>query len=140
MVLTDSQKIGFGLICLGIGFVCLGMILLFDSSLIAIGNTLFLVGLYFSIGFQRTISLFTKPDRIRGTICFFLGALLVMLRWGLIGIIIEIFGFFNLFGNFLPTVVAFTRQMPGATYVLDNPIIAPIVDFLAGKNSARYSV
>lgn len=60
MVLEDNQKIGIGLICLGLVFVVLGIILLFDASLIAIGNTLFLAGLCFAIGFKRTLNLFTR--------------------------------------------------------------------------------
>jgi hypothetical protein len=60
MALEDNQKIGIGLICLGLAFVLLGVVLLFDSSLIAIGNALFLAGLCFAIGFKRTINLFTR--------------------------------------------------------------------------------
>lgn len=62
MVLEDNQKIGIGLICLGLGFVCLGVMLLFDASLIAIGNTLFLAGLCFAIGIKRTVTLFTRLE------------------------------------------------------------------------------
>jgi hypothetical protein len=60
MVLEDNQKIGIGLICLGLGFVSLGVVLIFDASLIAIGNALFLAGLCFAIGFKRTLTLFTR--------------------------------------------------------------------------------
>ena len=37
MVLTENQKIGFGLICLGAIFVALGVVMLFDTAMIAIG-------------------------------------------------------------------------------------------------------
>ena len=60
MGLDDNQKIGVGLISLGIGFIFLGVILFFDAAMIAIGNILFLVGLCFSIGVKRTLSLFTR--------------------------------------------------------------------------------
>ena len=60
MVLEDNQKIGIGLICLGLGFLTLGILLFFDSSLILIGNSLFLAGLCFAIGIQRTMTLFTR--------------------------------------------------------------------------------
>jgi hypothetical protein len=60
MVLDDNQKIGVGLITLGLGFVVLGVILFFDAAMIAIGNILFLVGLCFSIGVKRSLSLFTR--------------------------------------------------------------------------------
>ena len=140
MVLEDNQKIGIGLICLGLGFVTLGVVLLFDASLIAIGNTLFLAGLCFAIGVKRTITLFTRRDRIRGTICFFLGIVLVIMRWGLIGMSIEAFGFLNLFGNFLPTVLTVARQIPGLSTVLDFPVVSQAADFIAGKTRPKYSV
>jgi hypothetical protein len=60
MVLEDNQKIGIGLICLGLGFVVLGVLLMFDTSLIAIGNTLFIIGLVFTIGIKRSFTLFTR--------------------------------------------------------------------------------
>ena len=60
MVLDDNQKIGVGFITLGIGFIALGIVLLFDRSLIAIGNILFLAGLCFAVGAKRALILFTR--------------------------------------------------------------------------------
>ena len=140
MGLEDSQKIGFGLICMGLCFITLGVLLMFDSAMIAIGNVMFLLGLYFSIGFSRTLALFARRDRIRGTICFFLGIALVLMRWGLTGMILEGFGFVNLFGNFLPTVLSFARQIPYIGSLLDLPVVADVVDMIAGKSLPKYSV
>lgn len=67
MVLEDNQKNGTGLICLGLGFVCLGNVLLFDESLIAIGNSLFLASLCFAIGGKRTVTLFTRSVGVNGS-------------------------------------------------------------------------
>lgn len=53
-MLTDNQKIGIGMICIGLFFIFLGVVMIFDAVLIAIGNTLFLSGLCFAIGFERT--------------------------------------------------------------------------------------
>ena len=140
MTLTDNQKIGVGLISLGLIFVLLGIAFFFDSALIAIGNLLFLVGLCFSIGLKRTLNLFTRRDRIRGTVCFVLGIVLVLLRWGLFGIVLEGFGFLNLFGNFLPIVLTVGRQIPGLSVVLDLPVISHAADYLAGKTRPKCSV
>eukprot|EP01033_Poteriospumella_lacustris_P005895 gene5895-4233_t len=118
MVLDDNQKIGVGLICLGLGFTFLGVILFLDASLIAIGNVLFLLGLTFSIGWKRTLNLFTRSDRMA----------------------LETFGFLNLFGNFLPTVLVVGRQIPFLSTVLDHPVVAPTVDYIAGKVKPKYSV
>ena len=87
-----------------------------------------------------SIVLRCRRDRIRGTICFFLGIALVIMRWGLIGICVEGFGFLNLFGNFLPTVLTVARQIPGLSTVLDFPIVSQAADFVAGKTRPKYSV
>ncbi|RYG66855.1 hypothetical protein EON64_08795 [archaeon] len=90
--------------------------------------------------FLRLLLVNYRRDRIRGTVCFFLGIVLVLLRYSVVGILIELFGFLNLFGNFLPTVLTVSRQIPGVGYVLDLPLIAPAVDFLAGKTLPKYVV
>ena len=62
------------------------------------------------------------------------------MRWGLIGMALEGFGFLNLFGNFLPTVLTVARQLPGLRTVLDFPVISQAADFIAGKTRPKYSV
>jgi hypothetical protein len=54
--------------------------------------------------------------------------------------LLEGFGFLNLFGNFLPTVVAVGRQIPGLGQVLDLPVVSHAVDFIAGKTRPKYTV
>ncbi len=112
----------------------------FFRRLIAIGNVLFIMGLTFSIGWKRTLNLFSRTDRIRGTICFFLGLVLVLFRWGMVGMALETFGFLNLFGNFLPTVLVVGRQIPFLNTILDHPMVAPTIDYIAGKVKPKYSV
>ena len=68
MVLSDNQKIGIGLITMGLGFLMLGCLMLFDRAMLAIGNILFLTGLVALIGVQRTLTLFTKKEKIRACI------------------------------------------------------------------------
>jgi Got1/Sft2-like family len=50
------------------------------------------------IGPQKTFYFFARKQKIRGTICFIGGILLVFLKWPFIGMIVETFGFLNLFG------------------------------------------
>lgn len=64
----------------------------------------------------------------------------MLLRWGFIGICVEAFGFLNLFGNFLPTVLAVGRQIPGLSTILDLPIVSQFADFVVGKTRPKYSV
>jgi hypothetical protein len=65
---------------------------------------------------------------------------LVLMRYGIIGIGIEMFGFLNLFGNFLPTVLTVARQIPGLAYVLDLPGVSQLANFITGSTKPRYSV
>lgn len=83
---------------------------------------------------------FYRKDRLRGTICFFLGMILVLFKWGIIGICLECFGFLNLFGNFLPVALQLCRQMPILGSILDLPVLSQGVDYIAGYNKPRYSV
>jgi hypothetical protein len=62
------------------------------------------------------------------------------MRWGLLGILVEGFGFLNLFANFLPTILSVGRQVPGLSIILDLPLISDAADFLVGKTKPKYSV
>lgn len=59
---------------------------------------LFISGLTLIIGPHKTFYFFARKQKIRGTICFIGGILLVFLKWPFIGMIVETFGFLNLFG------------------------------------------
>ncbi|KAG4305888.1 hypothetical protein PORY_000798 [Pneumocystis oryctolagi] len=112
MWLTDNQKIGVALTTFGIGFMILGIIALFDASLLAIGNLLFVSGLILIIGFVKTLVFFSRKKKIRGSICFFFGILLIFFKKPFLGFIIEIFGFINLFGDFFPIIFSFLIRFP----------------------------
>ena len=140
-MLDENRKIGIGLICGGLAFISLGILLFFDSRLIAIGNTMFLVGLVFILGMQGTMNLFTRRDRIRGTICMGFGVMMVLFnRWTIIGMGLEIFGFLNLFANFLPTVLVFARELPYIGRILNTPGLSQAADYVAGRTKPKYSV
>ena len=109
-------EIGLGLSIFGGGFIFVGMIFLFDKGLLALGNVsarstdripdassissqiLFLVGLSMIIGFERTFRFFFQRYKIKSSALFFGGILLVLVGWPLIGMIVEFYGFFLLFG------------------------------------------
>ncbi|KAI9139276.1 vesicle transport protein [Paraphysoderma sedebokerense] len=133
MWLSDTQKIGVGLTGFGVFFILLGVMLFFDSGLLAIGNILFLAGVTFVIGFQKSIAFFARRNKIRGTICFFLGVVLVFVKWPVIGMIVEMLGFVNLFGDFFPVVISFLRRLPVIGNFLNLPGVSKVVDQLAGS-------
>ncbi|KAI8799953.1 vesicle transport protein [Cladochytrium replicatum] len=133
MWLSDGQKIGVGLTAFGVFFMLLGVFLLFDGGLLAIGNILFLSGVTLVIGPQKTVTFFFKrPQKLRGTIAFFFGIFLVFIKWPIIGIIIEMFGFVNLFGDFFPVIISFLRKLPIIGTFLNLPGVARVVDGLFG--------
>jgi len=136
MWLTDMQKIGVGLTSFGVFFMMLGVMLLFDGALLALGNVLFLGGLFLIIGPQKTFYFFARKNKLRGTACFLGGILLVFLKWPTIGVLVEMFGFLNLFGDFFPVIVTFLRQLPFIGQFLNLPFIRPLVDRLAGSRTS----
>ncbi|KAF9114051.1 mo25 protein, partial [Mortierella sp. AM989] len=87
---------------------------------------LFLAGLTLVIGTQKTMYFFARPQKFRGTICFFGGIFLIFIKWPIIGIIVEFFGFINLFGDFFPVIIGFLRRLPVIGNVLSAPGISKI--------------
>ncbi|PWN33946.1 putative GOT1-membrane protein required for ER to Golgi transport [Meira miltonrushii] len=136
MWLTDQQKIGAGLVSFGAFFLFLGIILFFDGPLLALGNVLFTSGITLLIGPQKTFYFFARKQKIRGTICFFLGMLMVFARWTILGMIVEVIGFINLFGDFFPVILNFLRQLPFIGQLLNAPGVSAVVDKLAGARQS----
>ncbi|KAG6375436.1 Got1-domain-containing protein [Boletus reticuloceps] len=136
MWLSDAQKIGVALTTFGMLFMFLGIMLFFDAALLALGNMLFLSGLTLIIGPQKTFYFFARKQKLRGTIFFLGGILLVFFKYPFIGMIVETFGFLNLFGDFFPVVLTFLRQLPVIGTFLSLPYIRPVVDRLTGSRTS----
>ncbi|XP_032322861.1 vesicle transport protein GOT1A isoform X4 [Camelus ferus] len=83
--ITEWQKIGVGVTGFGIFFILFGVLLYFDSVLLAFGNR----------------------HKLKGTSFFLGGVAIVLLRWPLLGMLLETYGFFNLFKGFFPVVFGF---------------------------------
>ncbi|TPX37168.1 hypothetical protein SmJEL517_g00892 [Synchytrium microbalum] len=132
MWLTDTQKIGVGLTAFGLFFMFLGILLFFDAGLLAIGNILFLGGLTLVIGMAKTATFFMRKNKLRGTVCFLGGILLVFIKWPMIGMVVELFGFVNLFGDFFPVVIGFLRRLPFIGTILAIPAVSNVLDRIAG--------
>ena len=58
---------------------------------------LFLSGLAFVIGLERTFRFFFQRHKLRGSAAFFGGIFIVLFGWPLVGMIIEMYGFVVLF-------------------------------------------
>mmetsp|Transcript_14924 Transcript_14924/g.47580 ORF Transcript_14924/g.47580 Transcript_14924/m.47580 type:complete len:140 (-) Transcript_14924:58-477(-) len=136
-MLSDSRKVGVGLLGLGVLFLVLGVVLFFDGALLALGNLLFLAGLPFLLGLKRALRFFNplyRPERWRGVLCFFGGVALVLFKFPIIGMLIECVGIAELFGSVLPVVIAFLRRVPVVGTALSLPYVGPLVDRLAGRS------
>ncbi len=112
MWLTDVQKFGVAFTAGGCVFFVFGVVMLFDASLLAMGNILFLLGLGLLIGLQKTLFFFARRQKWKGTLCFALGVTSIFLKHPLIGFPVELFGIVNLFGDFFSVIVSFLRSLP----------------------------
>uniref|UniRef100_A0A5S6QRJ7 Vesicle transport protein GOT1B n=1 Tax=Trichuris muris TaxID=70415 RepID=A0A5S6QRJ7_TRIMR len=133
---TDCQKIGVGLAGFGITFLLLGVVMLFDKGLLAIGNVLFIAGLTFVIGIGRTLRFFFQPHKLKGTMFFFSGIIVVLIGWPMVGILVESYGFVALFGGFIPVAVNFLRRIPVLGTILNLPGIRQGLERIAPSSKS----
>ena len=111
---------------------------------------LFLCGLAFLIGMEKTFFFFFQRHKIKGSGCFFSGIIIVFLGWPIIGMLLELYGFILLFGylfvthisvlknrftketnfifdrGFLPVAINFIRRLPGLSVILNLPGISSV--------------
>jgi hypothetical protein len=87
-------------------------ILLHFSNITNTQKILFLIGLTIIIGPQKTALFFARRQKLKGTAAFFGGLFLILMRWALIGFLVELYGIFILFGDFLGTIAGFARNIP----------------------------
>lgn len=86
-----------------------------------------------TLGPGRTAGYFLQPKKARATACLAAGIVLVFIGWPIFGIILEVFGLLNLFGNMFPMALMIMKQMP---------VIGTLLKGNAGKknnNNDRYS-
>nr|XP_058928806.1 vesicle transport protein GOT1A isoform X2 [Kogia breviceps] len=93
--ITEWQKIGVGTTGFGIFFILFGMLLYFDSVLLAFGN----------------------KHKLKGTSFFLGGVVIVLLRWPLLGMFLETYGFFNLFKGFFSVAFGFLGNTSNIPFV-----------------------
>ena len=109
---------------------------------------LFLSGLGFLIGMEKTFFFFFQRHKIKGTTFFFVGIATVFLGWPLIGMILELYGSvllfgyywnlqltnwsvihiatFSIFSGFIPVAINFLRRLPGLNIILNLPGISSV--------------
>lgn len=136
---SDNTKLGTGFLFLGCVFLVLGIIFFFDSALLALGDILFMAGLTMTIGASRTIRFFSRKDRLRGNISFFGGIVLVMCRWGVLGMILQLYGIVYLFGQFFPIVFQSLKNVPVAGTIFQSPSVERFFNGFESKRTVSTS-
>eukprot|EP00927_Polykrikos_kofoidii_P069104 TRINITY_DN64498_c0_g1_i1.p2 TRINITY_DN64498_c0_g1~~TRINITY_DN64498_c0_g1_i1.p2 ORF type:complete len:141 (-),score=37.29 TRINITY_DN64498_c0_g1_i1:237-659(-) len=138
-LLDDNKKIGIGL-C-GIGVICVGMgaALLFDRTLLALGNIAFLIGLCLLLGVTKAFRFFFRRDKAKGSTAYFLGIGLIVYGWGFFGFVLEMYGIWKLFAAFFPQVLASLKiGVPGMGIILDMWPLSVLCSYV--KESQRLPV
>lgn len=68
------------------------------------GNILFLFGVTLLLGTQRTFVFFARRQKWKGSLAFWAGITLILMKWTFIGFAVECYGIFSLFGEFFKQV------------------------------------
>eukprot|EP00899_Mesostigma_viride_P002878 jgi/Mesvir1/12591/Mv02450-RA.1 len=133
--MDDRRKIGIGLTGFGILFTCMGLLFFFDKGLLAMGNILFISGVFLTIGPKPTIMFFLKPRNRKGSVFFSLGFVMVVSGFlhPVFGMAIESYGFVLLFRDFFPTVVMFLKKVPVLGWILSLPGFKAFMNKLAPR-------
>ena len=119
-----DRQIGILLLGSGAGITMLGISLFFNKTLLRLGNLLFIGGVPVSMGPSRTMGYFVKPEKLRATACLAFGIFLVFVGSPMFGIMFELFGLLNLFGNMFPFVWAIAKNLP---------VVGPLLKSFSGE-------
>lgn len=112
MFFSDNNKLGMFLVLSGLCSYFIGLILLFDRSLLLIGNLCFVAGIFVLVGVLGGFSFFTSKGKFMGSLYFFIGFLIIVLKWSFIGGLVQIFGLYGMFKSFLPYLFEYLMSMP----------------------------
>ena len=95
----NQKRLGATLLALGMLFTTFGMMLFFEGNLLRLGNIFMIFGITFLLGPNKVRGFFMKAERMQATIITGVGIFLVFTGKPRMGILCEIFGLLNLFGN-----------------------------------------
>src|SRR4029434_3060417 len=99
---VKSLKIGMGLTEFSVFSLFFGIILFIERARLAIVNILFITGLSFVVGLERTVRFSCQRNKGRAS-SFFVGCVCgVLMGWPIIGVLFETYGFFLLYRGYTP--------------------------------------
>ena len=108
----NQKRLGATLLALGLLFTTFGMMLFFEGNLLRLGNMFMISGITFLLGPNKVRGFFMKAERMQATIITGVGVFLVFTGKPRMGILCEIFGLLNLFGNMFPYLLAIGKNIP----------------------------
>ena len=131
----DNKKIGIGLIVIGLVFYFLGMLFMLDRGFLAIGNLAFIMGMVILVGPTNTVGFFTRKSKVKGSVCFLAGFVLIVIGWfgfTCAGFLLQLYGLFLLFRDFIKTIFTHMKKMPCVGPVIRSmPWLNDAVDYIA---------
>ena len=77
------------------------------------------------MGPQKTFWFFARKEKYRGTACFILGIVVILLKYPMIGFCIELYGILSLFGDFFNVIAGFLGSIP---------VVGPYINRITGGN------
>ena len=122
----NQKRLGATLLALGLLFTTFGMMLFFEGNLLRLGNMFMISGITFLLGPNKVRGFFMKAERMQATIITGVGVFLVFTGKPRMGILCEIFGLLNLFGNMFPYLLAIGKNIP---------IVGDVIKSFTGEGS-----
>ena len=136
----DNKKIGIGLTIIGLVFYFLGLLFMLDRGFLAIGNLAFIMGIVILVGPANTVGFFTRKTKLKGSICFFTGFVLIVIGWfgfTFAGFMLQLYGLFLLFRDFIKTIFSYMETMPVIGPVIRQmPCLRTAVDYIADSKKS----
>lgn len=88
-----------------------------------------------TIGIKKSSNFFLQRNKLKGSITFLSGIILVLIKWPIFGILLEFYGMFVLFGYIIfyyLFIFVFSGFIPVAlSFVHKIPIIGPMLLYLS---------
>jgi hypothetical protein len=75
----------------------------------------FLMGVIALVGFKNAIGFFSRESKIKGSVFFFVGLVLIVTGWYLftfLGFLAQLYGIFLLFRSFIGTILVYAQSLP----------------------------
>merc|ERR1740123_1448129 len=126
--------IGVGLIGLSAFFFTLSFIMMLDRGFLILANLSFFIGVVTLIGISNAFGFFFRDSKRKASACYFAGLLIIIFGYTLIGFILQIYGIFLLFKDFIKIAFSYVQNMPLiGPLVKDNQTVHGIINYISSS-------